>query len=225
MYSPLESVFQSVDGPAWSAGAELASILLFARANTLWRARGMQTTPLAMLLIRSLVALFALCGVTWAMGYPLPGFGSWNVLEGLTVWLGMFGGLGLLLFATSLSQLPSRLVFFGGSVHLFFGAMIGYFALGENMGVIRTLVTLTLGNRLSAHLYSSAGTRCVEHLAVDRIWRFYHPRGRILDPGSTAMEGAEIQGKHPIYGGAGPAQHHGSRLFSPLHFLGWGPPA
>ena len=144
MYSPLESVFQSVDGPAWSAGAELASILLFARANTLWRARGMQTTPLAMLLIRSLVALFALCGVTWAMGYSLPGFGSWNVLEGLTVWLGMFGGLGLLLFATSLSQLPSRLVFFGGSVHLFFGAMIGYFVLGENLGVMRTLVTLTL---------------------------------------------------------------------------------
>ena len=144
MNSPLETLFQSVSGPHWSAGAELMSLMLFARANTLWRSKGMISSPLAMLIIRSTVALALVCALTALQGMPLPGWGTWSALECWTVLLGMFGGWGLLLFATSLSQLPSRLVFFGGTVHLFFGAAMGYFVLGEEIGLVRGVVMVCL---------------------------------------------------------------------------------
>ncbi|NDD50523.1 MAG: hypothetical protein EBZ34_03725, partial [Flavobacteriia bacterium] len=64
MEIPFESLFSSASGPGWAASAELASLLLFARANTLWRSVGMTHAPLAMLLIRSAVALSLLVLVT-----------------------------------------------------------------------------------------------------------------------------------------------------------------
>jgi len=144
MNSPLETLFQSVSGPHWSAGAELMSLLLFARANTLWRSKGMRSTPLAMLMIRSAISVTLVCTLTWAQGVALPGWGTWTPVQLATVLLGMFGGWGLLLFATSLSQLPSRLVFFGGTVHLFFGAAMGFFVLGEEIGPVRGMVLALL---------------------------------------------------------------------------------
>lgn len=117
----------------YAATAELLSLLLFARANLAWRSAGMSRHPLAMLWIRAIVALGLLLLATVIMGYDLPGLQrSWLQLLP-AVMLGMYGGLGLLLFAISLNRLPAQLVFFGGSIHLVFGTALGHLALGEEI--------------------------------------------------------------------------------------------
>lgn len=182
MQIPIESLFSSVSGTGWAAGAELASLLLFARANTLWRSEGMEQRPLAMLLIRSTFALGILVLASYAMGLPLPGWGAWTTSQGLTVLLGMFGGLGLFLLATSLSVLPSRLVFFGGTIHLFFGGALGYAILHESLSPTRLVIMAALAVAQGYLLYSDRKTwlalpvhqRWIPFV-VGFIWGTYYP--------------------------------------------------
>lgn len=185
----IESFFSSVSGTGWAASAELASLLLFARANTLWRSKGMSHAPLAMLLIRSAVALSLLVFVTLALGGSLPGWGEWTFSQGMTVFLGMFGGFGLLLLAMSLSVLPSRLVFFGGTVHLFFGGAMGYFILHESLNATRMVVMAVLAVAQVYLLYSDRktwwnlpkGQRWIPFV-VGFIWGMYYPLIGLVQP-------------------------------------------
>ena len=189
MEFPLESYFASLSGAGWASGAELFSLLLFARANTLWRSEGMIHSPLAMLLIRSVVALGLLVAVTWAMGGHLPGWGAWTFAQAMTVLLGMFGGLGLLLLAMSLSTLPSRLVFFGGTVHLFFGGAMGYFVLNESLSSTRLALMAALAVVQGYLLYSDRKTwwdlprtRRWIPFVVGFIWGTYYPLLGLAQP-------------------------------------------
>ncbi len=189
MQIPIESLFSSVSGTGWAAGAELASLFLFARANTLWRSEGMTHAPLAMLLIRSMVALGIVVLLTWGLGGSLPGWGQWYTEQVWTVVLGMFGGLGLLLLAMSLSALPSRLVFFGGTIHLFFGGALGYFLLGEALNTVRVSVMLLLAFAQGYLLFADRQTwlglprskRWIPFL-VGLIWGTYYPLLGLLQP-------------------------------------------
>lgn len=189
MEIPFEAAFSSLSGAGWASGAELVSLVLFARANTLWRSEGMTHAPLAMLLIRSAVALGILAIVTWAMGGRLPGWGMWTSSQGMTVVLGMFGGLGLLLLAMSLSVLPSRLVFFGGTVHLFFGGALGHFVLEEEVSSTRFGVMAILAVAQGYLLFSDRktwwnlprGQRWIPFV-VGFIWGTYYPLIGLVQP-------------------------------------------
>ena len=185
----VDSIFTSASGTSWAAGAELASLLLFARANTLWRSEGMTHAPLAMLLIRSTFALSLLFGVSIAMGVGMPGWGTWSFSQCMTVVLGMFGGLGLLLLSVSLSILPSRLVFFGGTVHLFFGGTLGYFILNEPLSTTRLGIMAVLAVLQGYLLFLDRKTwwnlppnqRWIPFL-VGFIWGAYYPLIGLVQP-------------------------------------------
>ena len=189
MEIPFGSLFSSASGPSWAASAELASLLLFARANTLWRSEGMTHAPLAMLLIRSAVALSLLVLVTLLKGGSFPGWGAWTFSQSMTVFLGMFGGFGLLLLAKSLSVLPSRLVFFGGTVHLFFGGAMGYFILNESLNSTRLVVMAILAVSQGYLLFSDRktwwnlpqGQRWIPFV-VGFIWGTYYPLIGLVQP-------------------------------------------
>lgn len=109
--------------------------------------------------------------------------------EGWTVLLGMFGGIGLILLAISLSTLPSRLVFFGGTIHLFFGGAMGYFLLGEELNSTRVAVMAVLalaqGYLLLADwktwLEIPTAKRWIPFL-VGFIWGTYYPLIGLLQP-------------------------------------------
>jgi hypothetical protein len=57
--------------------------------------------------------------------------------------LGMFGGLGLVLFTLSIRSMPAHLVFFGGSLHLMVAVAVGWL-LGELISPIRLVVIAIL---------------------------------------------------------------------------------
>ena len=130
-------------GEATGAFAQLFALLLFAKANTIWRSSGMTEYPHVHLFVRSsfvLVLLIILALLIPSLGFP-KSIGSVSIL---TISLGAFGGLGLLLFAKALSTIPSRLVFFGGTFQLITGLIVGYALLEESINFQRLLVVVCL---------------------------------------------------------------------------------
>ncbi|MFZ9189667.1 MAG: hypothetical protein ACO204_01035, partial [Schleiferiaceae bacterium] len=137
-----------------AVAAETLSLLLFGRANTLWRAPGMLEYPQRFLVLRSaLVMIWVHLGVAIlapegvAASYP-----AWTPDVLLLLGLGMLGGLGLLLFSLSIRSMPAQLVFFGGSVHLVVAVAVGW-ALGELISPLRLgVIVLLLAAQLTVLL-------------------------------------------------------------------------
>jgi hypothetical protein len=168
---------------ALAVAAETVSILLFGRANTLWRSPGMTTQPQRFLLLRSLLALLwvhlgaaLLAPGGLAANYPAISLETWPLLA-----LGMLGGLGLLLFALSIRSMPAQMVFFGGSLHLVVGVLVGWF-LGESLSISRTIIigllllaqlTVLWNDRFSWR--QSWGKGSLLPFAVGAIWGTYFP--------------------------------------------------
>lgn len=99
--------------------------------------------PHAHLFVRGTFALLFLFLVAlFVPSLPFPS--SLNDISVMTILLGSFGGLGLLLFAKALSTLPAKLVFFGGTFQLITGMIIGHLMLDERLDVARILVVLGL---------------------------------------------------------------------------------
>ncbi|MEY4968854.1 MAG: hypothetical protein RLZZ261_625 [Bacteroidota bacterium] len=153
-----------------AVAAETLSLLLFGRANTLWRAPGMLEYPQRFLVLRSaLVMIWVHLGVAIlapegvAASYPV-----WTPDVLLLLGLGMLGGLGLLLFSLSIRSMPAQLVFFGGSVHLVVAVAVGW-ALGELISPLRLGVIVLL---LAAQLTVLLRDR--------RAWAQLHGRAKFL---------------------------------------------
>ncbi len=168
---------------ALAVAAETLSLLLFGRANTLWRSPGMTTQPQRFLLIRSALALLwvhlgaaILAPGGLAANYPALSIDTLPLLA-----LGMLGGLGLLLFALSIRSMPAQLVFFGGSLHLVVGVLVGWF-LGETLSISRAVIigllllaqiTVLWNDRFSWR--QSWGKGSLLPFAVGAIWGTYFP--------------------------------------------------
>ncbi|MDP4742398.1 MAG: hypothetical protein NWR20_05890 [Schleiferiaceae bacterium] len=168
---------------ALAVAAETLSLLLFGRANTLWRSPGMTTQPQRFLLLRSALALVwvhlgaaILAPGGLAANYPALSLETLPLLA-----LGMLGGLGLLLFALSIRSMPAQLVFFGGSLHLVVGVLVGCF-LGETLSISRVVIigllllaqiTVLWNDRFS--WCQSWGKGSLLPFAVGAIWGTYFP--------------------------------------------------
>ena len=125
------------------ATSQLLGLLLFAKANTLWRQEGMLSFPYANLLIRAIIAWLFICLAGIVFGLDMFSVRV-NRIHFSTFCLGALGGLGLILFARALSTLPSKLVFFGGTFQLIVGMTIGVVFLDELLTLSRFLVVLVL---------------------------------------------------------------------------------
>lgn len=168
---------------ALAVAAETLSLILFGRANTLWRSPGMLAYPQRFLLLRSaLVMIWVHIGV--ALLAPGGISGSYPVLApklGLLLALGMVGGLGLMLFTLSIRSMPAQLVFFGGSLHLVMAVAVGWL-LGELLSPLRVGVIAVLLAAQASILWRDRGVwrgqeRRVQALpfAVGLIWGTYFP--------------------------------------------------
>jgi len=125
--------------------AETLSLVLFGRANTLWRSPGMAQYPQRFVLIRS-VMVIVWVHLGTAMIAPDGLSTAYSVVDlnsMLLVGLGIFGGLGLVLFTLSIRSMPAQLVFFGGSLHLMVAVAVGWL-LGELISPLRLVVIAAL---------------------------------------------------------------------------------
>jgi hypothetical protein len=166
-----------------AVAAEALSLLLFGRANTLWRSPGMREYPQRFLVLRSaLVMIWVHVGV--ALLAPGGVSASYPIFEpelALLLALGVFGGLGLMLFTLSIRSMPAQLVFFGGSLHLVVAVAVGWL-LGEllsplRIGVIAVLLTAQFSLLWRDRgVWRGQGRRAqVLPFAVGLIWGTYFP--------------------------------------------------
>jgi hypothetical protein len=163
--------------------AETLSLVLFGRANTLWRSPGMSEYPQRFVLVRSaLVLVWVHLGTALIAPNGLnAAYLNWGPNTLLLLGLGIFGGLGLALFTLSIRSMPAQLVFFGGSLHLIFAVAVGW-ALGElvspiRLGVIAALLAAqtTLLWRDRALWVRQKGTLRFLPFVVGIIWGTYFP--------------------------------------------------
>lgn len=163
------------------ASAQLGALLLFAKANTIWRSEGMRKYPFAHLFVRVAFVLMVLLLIGLLFDKPI-GQSGLNIIHIQTILLGALGGIGLILFARGLASLPSKLVFFGGTVQLLVGVLVGHFLLGENFGINRQLILLFLLIGQSLLVYqdrsswlSLPNNKRIVPFLIGIIWGVYYP--------------------------------------------------
>jgi hypothetical protein len=163
--------------------AETLSLLLFSRANTLWRSPGMLVYPQRFLVLRSaLVLLWVHLGIYFLAPEGLrSAYGSLDVSVLWVVALGLLGGLGLLLFSLSIRTMPAQMVFFGGSLHLVVsvgvGWLLGELISGFRLAVIAVLLVAQAGVIYRDRSQWARQSRRTQLLpfAVGAIWGLYFP--------------------------------------------------
>ena len=163
--------------------AETLSLLLFSRANTLWRSPGMLVYPQRFLVLRSvLVLLWVHLGIYFLAPEGLrSAYGSLDVSVLWVVALGLLGGLGLLLFSLSIRTMPAQMVFFGGSLHLVVsvgvGWLLGELISGFRLAVIAVLLVAQAGVIYRDRSQWAQQSRRIQLLpfAVGAIWGLYFP--------------------------------------------------
>ena len=163
--------------------AETLSLVLFGRANTLWRSPGMAAYPQRFVLLRSVMVMIWIHLGT-AILAPSGLGGAYDQLDFSTLillGLGMFGGLGLVLFTLSIRSMPAQLVFFGGSLHLMVAVAVGWL-LGELISPIRLAVIAALLAAQIAVLWRDRGLWVRQQgtlrflpFLVGFIWGTYFP--------------------------------------------------
>lgn len=163
--------------------AETLSLVLFGRANTLWRSTGMVEYPQRFVLIRSvLVILWVHLGAAILAPNSLgAAYGQLDFGTVMLLGLGMFGGLGLVLFTLSIRSMPAQLVFFGGSLHLMVAVAVGWL-LGELISPLRLVVIALLLAAQIAILWRDRGLWLRQQgtlrflpFLVGIIWGTYFP--------------------------------------------------
>ncbi len=163
--------------------AETLSLVLFGRANTLWRSPGMTEYPQRFVLLRSvMVIVWVHLGTAILAPNSLEAaYGQFDSSTLLLLGLGVFGGLGLVLFTLSIRSMPAQLVFFGGSLHLMVAVAVG-FLLGELISPIRLVVIAILLAAQVAVLWRDRGLWVLQRGAlrfmpflVGIIWGTYFP--------------------------------------------------
>lgn len=163
--------------------AETISLVLFGRANTLWRSAGMQEYPQRFIVLRSFfVMLWIHIGVLALAPYGFTSaYHSISVESLLLILLGLFGGVGLVLFSLSIRSMPAQLVFFGGSIHLVVAVVVGWL-LGEVISPVRMGVIAILLVSQLAILWRDRGLWSAQSsrqralpFAVGVIWGTYFP--------------------------------------------------
>ncbi len=163
--------------------AETLSLLLFSRANTLWRSPGMLVYPQRFLVLRSaLVLLWVHLGIYFLAPEGLrSAYGSLDVSVLWVVALGLLGGLGLLLFSLSIRTMPAQMVFFGGSLHLVVSVGVGWL-LGELISGFRLAVIAVLLVAQAGVIYRDRSQWALQSrrtqllpFAVGAIWGLYFP--------------------------------------------------
>jgi hypothetical protein len=163
--------------------AETLSLLLFSRANTLWRSPGMLVYPQRFLVLRSaLVLLWVHLGIYFLAPEGLrSAYGSLDVSVLWVVALGLLGGLGLLFFSLSIRTMPAQMVFFGGSLHLVVsvgvGWLLGELISGFRLAVIAVLLVAQAGVIYRDRSQWARQSRRTQLLpfAVGAIWGLYFP--------------------------------------------------
>ena len=163
--------------------AETLSLVLFGRANTLWRSPGMAEYPQRFVLLRS-VMVIVWVHLGTAILAPNSLEAAYGQFDLSTLWLlglGAFGGLGLVLFTLSIRSMPAQLVFFGGSLHLMVAVAVGWL-LGELISPIRLVVIAILLAAQVAILWRDRGLWVLQRGAlrfmpflVGIIWGTYFP--------------------------------------------------
>jgi hypothetical protein len=163
--------------------AETLSLVLFGRANTLWRSPGMSLYPQRFVLLRSVLVMIWV-HVGTALLAPDGLQTAYEVVNLNSLWLlclGIFGGLGLVLFTLSIRSMPAQLVFFGGSLHLMVAVAVGWL-LGELISPIRLVVIAVLLTAQIAVLWRDRGLWIRQQGAlrvlpflVGIIWGTYFP--------------------------------------------------
>lgn len=163
--------------------AETLSLVLFGRANTLWRSPGMAEYPQRFVLLRSVmvIAWVHLGTAILAPNSLEAAYGQFDLSTLLLLGLGAFGGLGLVLFTLSIRSMPAQLVFFGGSLHLMVAVAVGWL-LGELISPIRLVVIAILLAAQVAILWRDRGLWVLQRGAlrfmpflVGIIWGTYFP--------------------------------------------------
>ena len=163
--------------------AETLSLVLFGRANTLWRSPGMAEYPQRFVLLRSvMVIVWVHLGTAILAPNSLEAaYGQFDLSTLLLLGLGVFGGLGLVLFTLSIRSMPAQLVFFGGSLHLMVAVAVGWL-LGELISPIRLVVIAILLAAQVAILWRDRGLWVLQRGAlrfmpflVGIIWGTYFP--------------------------------------------------
>ena len=163
--------------------AETLSLVLFGRANTLWRSPGMAEYPQRFVLLRSvMVIVWVHLGTAILAPNSLEAaYGQFDLSTLLLLGLGAFGGLGLVLFTLSIRSMPAQLVFFGGSLHLMVAVAVGWL-LGELISPIRLVVIAILLAAQVAILWRDRGLWVLQRGAlrfmpflVGIIWGTYFP--------------------------------------------------
>ncbi|MEY3928133.1 MAG: hypothetical protein RJA97_1140 [Bacteroidota bacterium] len=163
--------------------AETLSLVLFGRANTLWRSPGMAVYPQRFVLLRSVmvIAWVHLGTAILAPNSLQSVYGQFDLSTMVLLGLGAFGGLGLVLFTLSIRSMPAQLVFFGGSLHLMVAVAVG-FLLGELISPIRLVVIAILLAAQVAILWRDRGLWVLQRGAlrfmpflVGIIWGTYFP--------------------------------------------------
>jgi hypothetical protein len=163
--------------------AETLSLVLFGRANTLWRSPGMAEYPQRFVLLRSVmvIAWVHLGTAILAPNSLEAAYGQFDLSTLLLLGLGVFGGLGLVLFTLSIRSMPAQLVFFGGSLHLMVAVAVGWL-LGELISPIRLVVIAILLAAQVAILWRDRGLWVLQRGAlrfmpflVGIIWGTYFP--------------------------------------------------
>ncbi len=163
--------------------AETLSLVLFGRANTLWRSPGMVVYPQRFVLLRSVmvIAWVHLGTAILAPNSLQSVYGQFDLSTLVLLGLGAFGGLGLVLFTLSIRSMPAQLVFFGGSLHLMVAVAVG-FLLGELISPIRLVVIAILLAAQVAILWRDRGLWVRQQGAlrfmpflVGIIWGTYFP--------------------------------------------------
>jgi len=163
--------------------AETLSLVLFGRANTLWRSPGMVVYPQRFVLLRSVmvIAWVHLGTAILAPNSLQSVYGQFDLSTMVLLGLGAFGGLGLVLFTLSIRSMPAQLVFFGGSLHLMVAVAVG-FLLGELISPIRLVVIAVLLTAQVAILWRDRGLWVRQQGAlrfmpflVGIIWGTYFP--------------------------------------------------
>lgn len=163
--------------------AETFSLVLFGRANTLWRSPGMALYPQRFVLLRSvLVMIWVHVGA--AILAPDGLLTAYDGVSMSSLWLiglGIFGGLGLVLFTLSIRSMPAQLVFFGGSLHLMVAVAVGWL-LGELISPVRLVVITILLAAQFTVLWRDRGlwgsqqrNQRMLPFAVGIIWGTYFP--------------------------------------------------
>ncbi|MSP65842.1 MAG: hypothetical protein EXR22_03825 [Flavobacteriaceae bacterium] len=166
-----------------AVAAETLSLVLFGRANTLWRSPGMAEYPQRFVLLRSvMVIVWVHLGTAILAPNSLgAAYGQLDFSSLILLGLGIFGGLGLVLFTLSIRSMPAQLVFFGGSLHLMVAVAVGWL-LGELISPLRLVVIALLLAAQIAILWRDRGLWVRQQGAlrflpflVGIIWGTYFP--------------------------------------------------